>query len=207
MRVLPPLGGRLFQAVRYHTVKQFYPQFNPPFVCACKHDGGQWKGNCYLCNKYKADWQNLKRLKPWDRFFYNVVVAGEQEAKIFKVGLNIHTAIITAMIGTVTPSNQVKPLGDISDMLTGRWMTVTRKMVYAPNQVQYPDYRVEWEEPSLLGNWEAVLFNGLHDLTQFLKPTPEKDMIAAFEEEFGKPINGRRRPKAVYRSIDEEWQV
>lgn len=193
LRILPPMTGGLFQTIRLHYI---YPEYKV-FICGKQRIGGRWwTGKCVLCEKYEGNYQALKQIKPVERYYYNVVVHGESTAKVFPCGLKIHTEIKLANMGD--------DMGDVTDPVSGRDMLVRRYMMPATANVRYYDYSVEWFQPSPLAAWDKIVFEELHDLEQFWKPKSPKEMLAAFDEVFGKL---RVYKPVVFRSIDEDWQA
>ncbi len=179
LRILPPAHGNssIFSSSRLHYIHQ---NGTPPVKCGKDVKG---VGSCPICDLHKSLWDkadkttnswaardlqnNARLLKPAERYYYNCIVReGDSTAqpKILAVGKQVHKKIIQSIVGG---DEQHPPLGDITHPTTGRDFVMMKSMVNT-GYAQYPDYKIQFLEPSPLGTKDEVLaiMAGTHDLSK-----------------------------------------
>lgn len=127
------------------------------------------------------------RIKAIPRFYFNCMVRvfdkkGNLEKsegpKILSVGKTLYDRIMRAIIGDPKAGPAGKGLGDVSDIKTGRDLTIVKKFREGS---EYPYYdESKFQDPSPLGTPEEVeqWLSNLHDLASLrvIKPVEEIDI-------------------------------
>lgn len=204
VRLLPPAKGKKFfcptrthrvnnksihcprELVNRNGVKRWEDP-DPKNPCVhCKYYNGLWKESESKEGQAKEDLQNqARKIKPIERYYYNCIVRhqttknGEVEKnvgpKILSIGKTLHQKIVKAIVGD--PANDEKPLGDITDLKTGRDFKIIKKMKgQGPNA--YPEYDdSKFLDPTPLGEKDQVetWLDNMHDLSalRVLRSTEE----------------------------------
>lgn len=162
-----------------------------------------WRGNCVLCDYYHGLWQDSLKLsgqaqkdkqnesrkyKPLERYYYNCIVREQinLETKkpefnvgplIFSCGEKVHAKIMMAIVGDKTAGK--KPLGDVTNPVSGRDFRVVKKQAIGGDGKKYPNYdQSEFEDVCPLGTQEEMekWLNEMHDL-QALRVVKDNDVL------------------------------
>ncbi len=221
MRFLPKIRGtKFFQETRIHSLqsgankRQFHctrvltkkpdgktvwmpPQEGPDCVC-CKYYNHLWQKGDKLSGKAKEDMQNAARkLRPYERYYYNVIVREYLDPQtkkveknvgplIFSCGKELHGKIMTAMVGDATTG--IKKRGDISHPLTGCDFRYVKKTVTGSAGASYPNYdQSTFEDQCPLGSEDEMekWMSHLHNLAALRKLADEPTMNRALKVHLG----------------------
>lgn len=221
VRFLPKIKGtRFFQETRIHALnsgsnkRQFHctrvltkkpdgktvwmpPQEGPDCVI-CKYYNHLWQKGDRLSGKAKEDMQNAARkLRPYERYYYNVIVReylNPQTKKveknagplIFSCGKELHAKIMTAMVGDTQTG--IKKLGDISHPVTGRDFRYVKKTVTGSGGMQYASYdQSTFEDVCPLGSDDEIQdwMGKLHNLAGLRKLADDATMNRALKVHLG----------------------
>lgn len=221
LRFLPKLKGtRFFQESRIHGLqsganrRQFHctriltkkpdgktvwmPPADGPDCVICKYYNHLWQKGDRLNGKAKEDMQNAARkLRPYERYYYNVVVREVTEGgtrkvidnpvpMIFSCGKELHAKIMTAMVGDA--GTGIKKLGDISHPVTGRDFRYVKKTTTGSGGMQYATYDLStFEDVCPLGTDEQVekWMGSLHNLAALRKLDDEATMNRGLKVHLG----------------------
>ncbi len=200
MRFLPPAPGTSFyMATRTHKLAE--KTYHCPRTLQKTNNGMFWLApeegeDCPVCRYYRAEWQKsmkigdekarnarqnqLRAIKPVERYYYNVIVRECVDPKtnkmstdvgplIFSCGKTVHAKIITAIVGNVKAGKKKK--GNIADLTAkeGRDFRLVKTTTRGSGGFEYPDYaESEFEETSVAGTPEQIekWLANLHDLTK-----------------------------------------
>lgn len=221
LRFLPRIKGtRFFQETRLHALghgdkKRTYhcarvltkkpdgkivwmPANDGPDCVFCKYYNHLWQKGERLQGKAQEDMKNASRkLKPYERYYYNVVAREYTDPMtkkveknfgplIFSCGKELHAKIMTAMVGDLTSG--LKKLGDISHPVTGRDFRYVKKTVTGSGGVQYPSYdNSSFEDVCPAGTDEELeaWMGNLHNLTGLREVKDEATMTKALKVHLG----------------------
>ena len=221
LRFLPRIKGtRFFQETRIHSLghgekkrsyhcarvltqkpdgkKVWMPPQDGPDCVICKYYNHLWQKGERLQGKAKEDMQNAARkLKPYERYYYNVIVreylnpATKKVEKnfgplIFSCGKELHAKILTAMVGDATSG--LKKLGDISHPITGRDFRYVKKTTTGSGGMQYPTYdQSSFEDVCPLGTDDELeqWMTNLHDLASLRDVKDEDTLTKALKVHLG----------------------
>lgn len=233
LRFLPPKkGGKLYVLTRIHMLWSPLSSISKSFHCHKELDKNiRWSGNCIICEKYNefcklADAQkvpyhyhgsldalmgDLRKIKPNERAYYNVIDRDNDEKPlILSCGSFVHAKVIKSIIGD---GEHYPPLGDISNIKTGRDFTLRKKMVNAQNR-QFPNYdQSEFLAPSKAGTPKQIKFwsENLHDLSELRVLKPEAEMRSALIDMFGDFDTPEKKKfvkqKEIIRDINAPFQA
>jgi hypothetical protein len=228
IRICPPLKGRKFcTRIRNHSVN------NRIFQCHKKLEEGKWEGKCVCCdayNKYGNDfwgdpWSgddpnlppfykgsidsfrfDLTKIKPIERYYFNIVVRGEEEHGVSKWSCHksVYIKIIEGIEGNESNPNMIK-LGNITNPLTGNDFHIRRSRKYTDSGSWYDYSSSQFLPSSPLGTSEQIdkWLSCLYDLEKIRILSPEEEMIEALEATFGSPNSSFRRQ---FRSISAPFK-
>jgi len=158
IRLLPPVKGHPFFVAR----RQHYNlEDRKNSVVQCnkeKESGKDWKGNCPICDAWKALWKEAqaaeekgnwqranelssqaRQIKPVERYYYNAIARdrGTGQPQILAVPKAIHQEIVRIVIGDEEQGEE--GYGDISDVHTGRDIKIIKETL---GRSQWPRYTV-----------------------------------------------------------------
>lgn len=204
MRLLPKLKGKdLYCSTRIHYIN------NKSLHCMRVPVEGKWvidpeKGECPACKKYNALWQEAKALpegmekskitskarslKPVERYFWNVIVRSENNAKtglvdknvgpkILAIGKTVQTLILESIRGNELVGKEA--LGDVTDPFKGRDLKLVKKVVRGGNGEGYPNYdQSVFTDPSAAGSTEELKkwLQNINDLKECRKVGTKDEM-------------------------------
>ena len=147
--------------------------------------------------------QHMTDLKPIERYYFNVIIRGEEELGVRKwsCGKPIYNVILEGMLGN--PKNvNVPVLGDITDPKKGYDLHV-RNGLYRSDIV---NTSAQFLPTSPLGTRSQIKrwFDQLYDLTALRHLKSDEEMLSALENTFGYlgPVN----PNQKYRFITDPWE-
>ena len=221
LRFLPKVKGtRFFQETRIHSLgsgdkrRQFHctrvltkkpdgktvwmPSQDGPDCVICKYYNPLWQKGDRLQGKAKEDMQNAARkLRPYERYYYNVIVREYLDPQtkkveknvgplIFSCGKELHAKIMTAMVGDATTG--IKKMGDISHPITGRDFRYVKKTVTGSGGMQYPSYdQSTFEDVCPAGTDDEMekWMGELHNLAGLRKLMDEATMTRALKVHLG----------------------
>lgn len=221
IRFLPKVKGtRFFQETRIHALtsgsnkRQFHctrtltkkpdgktvwmPPADGPDCCICKYYNMLWQKGDRLTGKAKEDMQNsARKLRPYERYYYNVMVREylnptskkvEKNAGplIFSCGKELHAKIMTAMVGDTQTG--IKKLGDISHPVTGRDFRYVKKTVTGSGGMQYASYdQSTFEDVCPLGSEDEMeaWMKALHNIAALRKMQDDPTMKRALKVHLG----------------------
>lgn len=165
---------------------------------------GSWEGECAACEywsqdlRYNPSPEIQKDIKPYQRYYYKVLDRSVREPTptLLPVTTSIHKTVIGFMIGG--DDMDIEPLGDITNMNTGRDLTVWVKRLVAG----FPEYGVKYHDfgPALDSPQMCDFFADWPDNFDDLY----RDDAEKIKEIIEYTYKGRR-PKQKYRSIDAPW--
>ena len=199
VRILPPAQGkRLYCATRLHPINE------RNYHCLRTLDNGKWRGSCPICDEYnglydrskkaksKEDEETLRAkartIKPYERYYYNVIVRKEyvpetQETllnvgpKILSIGKILHARVLRAIFGD--EKAEEPGLGNIAHPIKGRDFKIIKMNRKSPEGVFANYDQSKFLDVSLAGTPEQVQtwMASLHDL-QLLRDA----QLKSFEE-------------------------
>lgn len=206
------------------------------FQCHKEVVDGKWQGECAICNQYNKFWKDhfdadgllfsassskpkyfvgdeedfrreLKAIKPVERYYFNIIVRGEEERGVLKwsCGKTIYAKILEGIVGNESNPNVIA-LGDITNPKTGHDFYV-RRVMKGSASVQFPDYSTSQFLPSTpMGTPEQMQLwsTQLHDLHALRKLSSVESMMSALEEVFG--YLGPENSKSKYRSLADPFE-
>lgn len=171
VRILPPSHGMIlpFQSTRLHYVN------GKSVHCRKTLEGGKWVGKigvCPICDHYNHLWEQInnkanaaiaaklteiaRRIKPIDRYYYNVVVRddpSQKGVKILSIGKTLHAEVCIAYVGNPKSKvNKKKPF-PVHDPEKGYDFLIMKS-----SKGDYPDYKGSQflPDPSPLGDPDQV---------------------------------------------------
>lgn len=193
IRILPPAPpgtfgrakSKLYASTRIHRVN------GKNVHCPKTMVENRWIGKCVVCDYYNSLWENSKKvdkekaeelqgmaraIKPNPRWYFNVIVRKEynQETneeilnvgpKIWSVPKTVYEKILRAILGS--KALEEAPLGDITDIKTGRDFKIIKQNKKGSGNNKYPSYDLsKFLDPSPLGTPDQVekWMGSLHDL-------------------------------------------
>ena len=239
VRLLPPSKGKkFFCATRTHRLNN--RSVHCPRILVTNKQGSKvWqdedpKNPCVICKYYNELWKESERkegkaaeevkgqaraIKPVERYYYNCIVraqagkSGEVEKNVgpkISIGKTLHQRIVRAIVGD--PSSDEKPLGDVTDVKSGRDFKIIKKL-RGTGRDAYPNYDdSKFLDPTPLGEKEQIeaWMDSLHDiaLLRVLKDTEEmkvelKKHLGLIKDESngGFDLSEFQKPKA---SLEEQ---
>jgi hypothetical protein len=198
LRLLPPAKGQKlpFVATRTHKINE------KNLHCPMTLVNDRWVGNCPVCNHNRSLWKQsdsadeddkkaliaeATSIKASERYYWNAIVRklvnknGETELnvgpKIFSCGVKLHKKIIRYICGA--PEVELEPLGDVTDVNTGRDLKVVKQIVPTGGK-DWPDYAAsEFSPKETVAGPEADVqrwLETLHDL-QALRQVKSKEEL------------------------------
>ena len=205
VRFLPPARKGTFGKEKnpFYLQTRVHRVNGRSYHCPKEFDGKWWKlGRCPICDYYNDLWTRSKKkspdeakalqdearqIKPVERYYYNVLVRQQLNAKtneieknvgpkILSVGKTLHLYILRAILGD--EALQEAPLGDITHFTTGRDFKII-KVMRQSGKDSFPNYSdSKFNEPSPLGTPEQIekWMGGLHDLSLLRKILPYEDL-------------------------------
>lgn len=222
LRFLPKIKGtRFFQETRIHSLnagankRQFHctrlltkkpdgktvwmpPQDGSPDCVICRYYNHLWQKGDRLTGKAKEDMQNAARkLRPYERYYYNVIVREYLDPTtkkvvknagplIFSCGKELHAKIMTAMVGDAQTG--IKKLGDISNPTNGRDFRYVKKTVTGSGGMQYASYdQSTFEDVCPLGSEDEIeqWVGNFHALAALRKLSDEATMNRSLKVHLG----------------------
>lgn len=215
VRLLPPAKGKkFFCATRTHRVNnkslhctrelvnrngtKRWEDPDPKNPCpVCKYYNSLWKESEQKEGKAAEDLQNqARKIKPIERYYYNCIVRSQVNPKtneteknvgpkILSIGKTLHQRIVRAIVGD--PANDEKPLGDVTNVSSGRDFKIIKKMKGVGANA-YPEYNdTKFLEPTPLGDRDQVekWLESLHDLTTLRNLKSHEEMKVELKKHLG----------------------
>lgn len=237
VRFLPAVSENLpYFVFRYHHQSGW----KNPSVCHKDFVNGKWEGKCLICHHYNEFWKDgpprfyrgdkdknkfqnaIRTLKPLERFFWNIVIRGEESAGTLQwaSGSFIQKTVLVGMLG----SESFHPLGDVTDLKSG-YDLIIRRHPDRMGEMQYPNYSSSGfaSAPSPLGTEEQIhkwmsqrkhfvkcskedvrLYEHFADIKVLVMKTDE-EMLADLESVYGY-LGPSRNKKTIYRYVDEPFE-
>jgi hypothetical protein len=215
VRLLPPkAGSKFFCATRTHRINN--KSIHCPRVLVNRNGVKRWedpdpKQPCVICKYYSELWKESERkegqeqkelqnqaraIKPIERYYYNSIVRSQLNTKtnemeknvgpkILSIGKTLHQRIVKGIVGD--PSTEEKPLGDVTDVKTGRDFKIVKKMK-GSGSAAYPEYPdSKFLDSSPLGDKDQVekWLNNLHDLSSLRVLRPNDEMKVELKKHLG----------------------
>lgn len=213
VRLLPPAPPGMFgrqqnpfkMSTRIHRINE------RNIHCPREKVGKRWIGPCPVCEYYSEYWKTriepcknellakemkdfARTLKATDRFYFNVIVRQQvnEETKqlekdvgplIFPAGIQILNIILLGIMGNEAIDE--KPLGDVTDPVTGRDFKLIKAISAGDG---YPSYtQSKFQDVSPLGTPEQIArwTEGLHDLTTLRKVLPYEEIKVHLKKHLG----------------------
>jgi len=217
LRLLPPLKGKpFFQASRIHKVNG--KNFHCPRELVNRDGKKRWEDAdrskpCPYCKMYNEEYEAAKKMsgkeaekakkeakakwKPYERYYYAVMVREEVNLKtkevkknvgpkVWAAGEKLHEMVVTAYSGD--PRFRIKPIGNVANVLTGRDLNLVKKMSKGDDGFEYPDYtKSQWLDASPLGTPEEIekWMSNLPDLSKLRIVKPYEEMITELQKALG----------------------
>ena len=182
VRLLAPAPAGMFdrQKSPFYVATRTHRVNGRSYHCPRELEGGRWRGKCPICDYYNKLWQDSKlkatdvkdameaearSIKPIERYYYNAMIrqqvnpqTNEVEKdlgpKILSIGKMLHQMIIRAIVGSEELGE--KPLGDITDVQSGRDFKIIKTMRKSGDQ-SFPEYsQSKFLDPSPLGSPDQV---------------------------------------------------
>lgn len=210
--------GPFYFAMRIHNVG------NKTYHCTkTVKEPSIWHGSCVICEHYGRFYQfgqpqfypgkdfdcDLRMIKPIERFFYNVIVRGQEKLgpKVWKCGKALHQQIVTSIVGD--QSKGTRPLGDVTNPETGRDLSVEVEQKIVGGGQSFPMASGTFMPSSRLGTVAQIAqwVEQLHDLNQIFTPPVESEMLDELESIFGHLGKIKSYNKRTFRAITEPFKA
>jgi hypothetical protein len=203
-RILPPFRPLSLQ---WHTFARAIDTAYHTFQCPRRLVAARWEGYCPACEYVKelygaglatGDIEEAKRLRAWERHYYNVFDRADNFPKGFAAFKATHQHLLTYILGD--PDQGIAACGDITDMTTGRDVIVHCDKIMAG---KYPNYQVILLQPGPF-NEEAEICNFFSEWPDDFEDVPQ-DHTTQIEYVIEHFYRHSPRKRRMWRSIDEPW--